>query len=109
MSNHREEIIECPRCGKLDFVKKDDEKWVCLNCDFSRDLTAISIVADCPFCGSRDFIEKEAGKWECMKCKRSKDMTTNDKQEESNTEGLGVLRFIATIVLALLLLSVVMV
>lgn len=108
MSNHREEIIECPRCGKLDFVKKDDEKWVCLNCDFSRDLTAISIVADCPFCGNRDFIEKEAGKWECMKCKRSKDMT-KDETAKDTEDGLGFLRFIATIVLALLLLSIVMV
>jgi len=30
MSEH--DIADCPKCGKRDFVLKEDNNWVCLNC-----------------------------------------------------------------------------
>jgi len=30
MSEH--DIADCPRCGKRDYVLKEDNIWVCLNC-----------------------------------------------------------------------------
>jgi len=30
MSEH--DIADCPRCGKRDYVLKEDNIWICLNC-----------------------------------------------------------------------------
>ena len=30
MSEH--DIADCPKCGKRDYVLKEDNHWVCLNC-----------------------------------------------------------------------------
>jgi len=30
MSEH--DIADCPRCGKRDYVLKEDNVWICLNC-----------------------------------------------------------------------------
>jgi ribosomal protein L37AE/L43A len=34
MSEH--DIADCPKCGKRDFVLKEDNTWVCLNCNHNR-------------------------------------------------------------------------
>ncbi|WP_414589176.1 hypothetical protein [Scytonema sp. PCC 10023] len=39
MSEKHYEIAECPKCGKHDFVDKDEKEWVCLNCGFSKDIS----------------------------------------------------------------------
>lgn len=39
MSEIHHEIADCPKCGKRDFVEKDEKKWVCLNCGFSKDIS----------------------------------------------------------------------
>ncbi len=33
MSEH--DIADCPRCKQRDFVLKEDNVWVCLNCDYT--------------------------------------------------------------------------
>jgi ribosomal protein S27AE len=30
MSDH--DIADCPKCGKRDYILKDDKVWICLNC-----------------------------------------------------------------------------
>jgi ribosomal protein S27AE len=39
MSEKHYEIADCPKCGKRDFVDKDDTQWVCLSCGFSQDIS----------------------------------------------------------------------
>lgn len=34
MSEH--DIADCPKCGKRDFVLKEDNNWVCLNCNHTQ-------------------------------------------------------------------------
>jgi ribosomal protein L37AE/L43A len=34
MSEH--DIADCPKCGKRDFVLKEDNNWVCLSCKYKQ-------------------------------------------------------------------------
>lgn len=46
MSEHN--IADCPKCGKRDFVLRDDGKWVCLNpdCKFTERMPKSDSTAD---------------------------------------------------------------
>ncbi|HEY9647751.1 MAG TPA: hypothetical protein V6C88_15350 [Chroococcidiopsis sp.] len=35
----RSVIAKCPKCGEEEFVEKDDHTWVCLKCDYTKDLS----------------------------------------------------------------------
>jgi ribosomal protein L37AE/L43A len=39
MSEKYHEIADCPKCGKRDLVEQTEQKWVCLGCGFSKDLS----------------------------------------------------------------------
>ncbi|BAY23611.1 hypothetical protein NIES2100_34030 [Calothrix sp. NIES-2100] len=41
MSETHHEIADCPKCGKRDFVEQNEQKWLCLSCGFSKDLSRL--------------------------------------------------------------------
>ncbi len=91
-------IADCPRCGKHDLVETDNNKWICLNCDFSKNLSANYMVAECPACHKQDFVEKKPGQWKCLSC--------NHIKEIDSAQGSSIVSLIVSAFVTLLLLSV---
>jgi hypothetical protein len=38
-ASHLIESVECPKCGKHTVVRQSEHHYLCLNCDFQRDLS----------------------------------------------------------------------
>lgn len=47
MSEH--DIADCPKCGKRDFVLKEDNHWVCLKCGHTQKMPKSGSDSDLSF------------------------------------------------------------
>jgi ssDNA-binding Zn-finger/Zn-ribbon topoisomerase 1 len=45
------DVVDCPKCGKHDFVLKPDDHWVCLNpdCNFTEEMPRSNSETDISF------------------------------------------------------------